>query len=212
MQDFDGRELVTTDGTTVGTIERTYDDEGGTARFVEVTTGPFFARKHRLVPMDGAEVIDDSVRVPLTKATIEGSPDASSGGETLAGDLLDQVRAYYGGAAGVEGTGTRSTVPPDNDRGAVPVGDADDAAERSESTGEDLPRPGEIRDLGDVIEIPIVEEELVKRPVVREVLRVRKQAVPTTESVAADIRREDVEVVPSDDTIVHDDETDDTET
>src|SRR5579884_585599 len=172
MQDFDGRELVASDGTSIGTIERTYDDESGTARFVEVATGPFFARKHYLVPLNGAEVTDGGVRVPLTKATIEGSPDASSGGDTLTGALLDQVRACYGGTSGVERPGDQSTAPPDNDGGAVPVGDVDDVTERPETTGEAIPRPGEIRDLGDVVEIPIVEEELVKRPVVREVLRV----------------------------------------
>jgi len=51
---------------------------------------------------------------------------------------------------------------------------------------------GEVRDLGDVIEIPIVEEEVevIKRPVVKEVLRIRKRRVTEEHTVEADVREE----------------------
>ncbi len=72
---------------------------------------------------------------------------------------------------------------------------------------EDTPagnRLGEARDMGDVIEVPVIEEELVKRPVVKEVLRVRKTQVSESRTVEADIRKEDVEVVQDGDAVVGD--------
>jgi len=52
-----------------------------------------------------------------------------------------------------------------------------------------------VRDLGDVIEVPIVEEEIVKRPVVKEVLRIRKSSTSERQTVQDDVRKEDVEVI-----------------
>jgi len=54
---------------------------------------------------------------------------------------------------------------------------------------------GKVRDLGDVIEIPIIEEVLVKKQVVREVLRVRKSQLTEMGTAAADLRKETVDVV-----------------
>lgn len=53
-------------------------------------------------------------------------------------------------------------------------------------------RLGEIRIDGDVVEIPIVEEVLVKRPVVREVIRIRKDVLLERGEVDAVLRREEV--------------------
>ena len=60
---------------------------------------------------------------------------------------------------------------------------------------------GEPLDRGDVIEIPIVEEVLVKKPVVREVVRIRKRTVTESRTVEADVRHEDVEIVEGEDLI-----------
>ena len=64
---------------------------------------------------------------------------------------------------------------------------------------------GAIRDLGDVIEIPLVEEELVvtKRLVVKEVIRIRKRWVTDRRMVQADLRKEDVEVIQEGDVVVN---------
>ena len=51
-----------------------------------------------------------------------------------------------------------------------------------------------MRDLGDVIEVPIVEEELVKRPVVKEILRIRKHTVTDQQQVDEEPRKDDIEV------------------
>jgi len=53
-------------------------------------------------------------------------------------------------------------------------------------------RFGEILDRGDYVEIPIVEEILVKKPVVREVLRIRKEVLAETELVEGTVRIEEL--------------------
>ena len=58
----------------------------------------------------------------------------------------------------------------------------------------------------DVVEIPIIEERLVKQPVVTEVVRVRKNAVSDTHEVQADLRKEDVEVETEGDYRVREDD------
>jgi hypothetical protein len=49
---------------------------------------------------------------------------------------------------------------------AVPRAGQAGVSDTTDSGSEPTPRGGGVRDMGDVIEVPIVEEELVKRPVV----------------------------------------------
>src|SRR5438874_9753361 len=94
MQDYDGAEVVDAHGERIGTVERSYVDDSGTARFVAVTIGAFFP-KHRLIPLDGAQFYSGTLTVPYTIEMIMESPDASSASDTLEGELLEQVQAYY---------------------------------------------------------------------------------------------------------------------
>lgn len=48
----------------------------------------------------------------------------------------------------------------------------------------------------DVVEIPLVEEILVKKLVVREIIRVRKDEVIERREVSAKLRKEDVVAIP----------------
>jgi hypothetical protein len=148
--------------------------------------------------------------VPFSKAVIEDSPDASSTGDTLEGDLLDSVRAFYRGdvaEASVDGSGD------EEEAGALPVGEADTGDDTgssqdipiSENTGDSGQTVGTVRDMGDVIEVPIYEERLVRQPVVKEVLRIRKTPQTQQQSVEADLRKEEVEVVKEGDVVVHGD-------
>jgi hypothetical protein len=137
-------------------------------------------------------------------------------GDTFDGDRLDAVRTFYSGID--EGSAvTAAAVPVDGEDESG--GDADEdgnntgvsaprasevSAEEMADGGDDVPTVpmavdgdpsvGQVRDLGDVIEVPILEEQVVKRPVVKEVVRVKK--VPKTQqaTVSGDVRREDVEV------------------
>jgi stress response protein YsnF len=139
--------------------------------------------------------------VSYSEPVIASSPDASDADDTLQDDLLVRVQGYYDG----NGPGTTQTV--EDDRDAV---DAVAVESRSIPTGEagldqEASNFDEVRDLGDVIEVPIVEEELVKRPVVKEVLRIRKTQEPRTETIQGDVRKEEVEVIREGDAVIRGD-------
>lgn len=222
--DFDGADLLDSSGKKVGSIERTYVDGDGQARFLGLKRGTL-RPTHQLVPADAVQQSEGGIQVPYDKDTIEGSPSIDAG-DTLEGDALGEVRAYYANAGAGEqdddeeaddpdiddsgGSGAKreslvSPIPSDPIAAAT-VGEVEqhksptkNLPERqpseSPSTDEGVPtRIGEIRDLGDVLEIPIVEEVLVRKPVVREVLRVRKTVQTNTVTAEDDLRREDVEV------------------
>lgn len=227
---YDGVAVIDNTGHTIGHVDRTYVDDGGAVRLVEVKMDTVLAA-HRLVPVDTASLTDEGLTVPYTKDEIEGSPNEASLGDTIDHETLTNLQAYYGrGAkpsraadtpagtfAGAEPSGApvntgmpkddameAPITPPIQDREAdrATAGGRDDALEapitppvrdRLTAGGEEA-QFGEIRDLGGVIEIPIVEEQLVKRVVVKEVLRVRKAQVAEIQNVEGDIRKESIEV------------------
>lgn len=194
---YDGADLIDAMDERIGTIERSFVDDRGAVRFVEVSIGTLRGR-HRLIPADRLEWSDDAVRAPFTRDVIEASPDVSAAGDTLEGEILDRVRAYYASGGGRE-TGTIGAAegiaprPVDEMRSSPP--DASGATpERVPADEAGTGDIGQIRDLGDVIEIPIVEEVLVKRAVVKEVLRIRKSSLTDVEVVEGEVRKEDIEV------------------
>jgi len=213
IQDYDGAEVVDACGERIGTVERSYVDDSETARFVAVTIGAFLP-KHRLIPLDGAQIAPGTLSVPYTKDMIVQSPDASSVSDTLEGELLEQVQAYY--ARGRESTDVAPAGSTAQDVAVVPAGDA--AVVPDEVI---IPEPasdmawraveGGVRDEGTAIPIveeeraiPIVEEEVVvvKRRVVKEVLRVRKGQVIEHETIPATVYKEPVEIVQDGDIVV----------
>lgn len=221
LEDYDGLDVLDAQDESVGTVERSYVDDRGRACFAEVKMRGLRS-KHRLVPVDDIERGDNYIKVGFDKHTIEESPDASSAEDALDGTLLDDIRAYYDrardGDRNSEASVTRPGARPTQDSG----GDEDDTPSEgiSETISDSASReqevlPGDaitsevavessvestaatggvIRDGDDVIEVPIVEEEIVKRPVVKEVLRIRKSTVSEPAEVNEDVRKEHVEV------------------
>lgn len=195
IDNFDGQPLLDESGEQIGTVERTYVDDAGNARLLAVKLGHLLG-KHRLVPADQARSDDAGVWVPYTVDTISESPHIDTG-DMLEGEGLDEVRSYYNsplaGTADDAEEQTATTMPSGTE------GDTESVrAEAVDIPTEPAPENlGQIRDLGDVIEVPIVEEILVRKPVVREVLRVKKTESIERQIASADLRREDVEVVPS---------------
>lgn len=224
MEDYDGTDVTDAAGERMGSVERSYVDDQGTVQFVEVKLRGFRA-KHRLIPMDIVDRTDGALTVPFAKGVVEESPDASSAGDTLDGDTLDQIRAYYesqrrglspavveAGALPVSEskTDTTSSTPSgqeeegigDKMRGAVeqvreklPGGSGGEGGQSQDDESRQGQGRFQVRDLGDVIEVPIVEEEIVKRPVVKEVLRIRKSSTSEQQTVQDTVRKEDVEVI-----------------
>jgi hypothetical protein len=104
------------------------------------------------------------------------SPDTSSTRATLEGELLELVWAYY--VPGQESTdvATAGTAVVTDEGVATALADRAGARDdTSEPVRDTTPRVGEVRDGGDVIDTSIVadEGEVLRRPVVKEVLRVR---------------------------------------
>lgn len=201
--DYDGSDVIDATGERIGTVEKTYVDDKDVAKFVGIKMGGLIS-KHRLVPVDRAETTKGQVRVLYDKDTIAGSPDASLG-ETLEGNVLDKVRSYYAsrgtGRTGVSGAnkgraagGVQHEDEPgigERIREKLPGGtQSDDKALEASEAG----MTGGIRDLGNVIEVPIVEEVTIKKPVVKEVLRIRKRQITEERTVGGEVRKEDVEI------------------
>ena len=189
VQDYNSAAVVDATGERIGTVERSYVDDAGTVRVVGIKMGTLRA-KHRLVPVDAAVREKDELRIPYAKQTVEESPDVDVD-DTLEGETLERVRAYYAGGR----ERVQQDQPTVQEREAT-VRDVGRTAARAvpDARAEDAQEMSRARDRGDVIEVPIVEEELVKRPVVREVLRVRKGTVTEHQQVNEELRREDVEL------------------
>jgi Domain of unknown function (DUF2382) len=210
MQTYDGAKVVDAQGEPVGAVERSYVDDSGTVRLVEVAIASFFPT-YRLVPVADLQLRDGRLAVPYTKDTIVESPDASVTRATLEGELLERVWAYYGpdrGSTDVAMAG--SAVTTGEDVTAPPAGRAGARDDTSEPAPDSALRLGEVRDRGDVIEIPIVEDEVevVRRPVVKEVLRVRKVQVTEQMTIDTTVRKERIEVAQDDDVVARDDQDD----
>ncbi len=226
MDDYDGAQVIDAGGDHIGTVDRTYVDDNETPRFIEVKMGGLLP-KHRLVPVDQAEMTDDGLRVPYVKDMIEESPHIGRN-DSLEGDTLEGVRSYYASGDGIEDTApdeapgrqevVRQDAVTEEIPAVAPIAESSNQAAaspaRSESTNQAASPPvitessgdhdadspmvtGQIRDLGDVIEVPVMEEILVKKTVVKEVLRIKKSELTETQMVSGDIRREDVEVASS---------------
>lgn len=203
QEDWVGTTVYDAAGKEVGRVERAYPDGSGAVRYVRVKMGTLFAR-HRLVPADSSERTDAGLKLPYSKDTIESSPDLPDDVDPLSGMVSEDLRGYY--TAGTteapprEASGGTAARPAADSAPAEPAPTsvettASAPADRStEAMAANAQQVGGIRDSGDVVEIPVTEERLVKQPVVTEVIRVRKTAVPETETVSAEIRKEDVEV------------------
>ena len=108
IPDCHGAVVVDAAGERIGTVERSYVDDGGAVRFVEVKIGAFLA-KHRLVPIADAQSMKDGRVVPYTKDAIVASPDAACAGETLEGGCWSSFGRTMPGATRAE---TSRRLPP----------------------------------------------------------------------------------------------------
>ncbi len=193
--DFNGSDVIDSGGNHIGTVERTYVDEDGHAGVLGVKLGTILA-KHRLVPADSMTPSDDGIHLPWSKDVIESSPSINSG-DTLEGDDLDSVRQYYAAQGSSE---PQESEPPED---VAAIGQADQrnrpASDLPDVVEEDTPTDlGRVRDLGDIVEVPILEEVLVKKSIVRQVLRIRKTQLDEAGMDTSDLRQDRMEVIPND--------------
>lgn len=206
--DYDGVEVIDGAGEHIGKVERTFVDDSNAPRFVEVKFGTLLP-KHRLIPSSVADLTDDGeLQVPYTKDVIEASPDAPKS-DTLEPADLDEITAYYRSDDESQSENEMQVesvaVPTDAEGQSVasasepPPGRQFDIVDESAGAlqvGDEVPAGLEapIRETADMVEVPVLEEVLVKKTVVREILRVRKSDLVEHQTVEGDVRKEDIEV------------------
>jgi PRC-barrel domain protein len=95
IEGWRGQQVLDPDGAQLGKLEEVYfDKSSGTPLLAAVKSG-LLGRHSKLVPIDGATVSRDYIRVVHAKAAVDGAPDAS--GETAPdAHALDAIGAAYG--------------------------------------------------------------------------------------------------------------------
>jgi uncharacterized protein (TIGR02271 family) len=130
-------DVVDPDGTKVGTVKQVYvDKDNGQPNFVTVATG-LFGTSETFVPLQGASLEGDELRVAYDKDTIKDAPRVDADGD-ITDEQNDTIWDYY---EGHRGGGTSRSGSADADASADRArtasdgsahGDADEAMTRSE--------------------------------------------------------------------------------
>ncbi|SDO01188.1 DUF2382 domain-containing protein [Geodermatophilus sp. DSM 45219] len=103
-----GKDVYDQSGDKIGSASEVYlDDESGQPEWVTVKTG-LFGTKESFVPLQGADLTDDGVRVPVSKAQVKDAPKVDTDGH-LSPQEEQELYQYYGLGFG-QGTTTDTTV------------------------------------------------------------------------------------------------------
>ncbi|KUP98072.1 YsnF/AvaK domain-containing protein [Thermobifida cellulosilytica] len=95
IQELIGHKLIDQDGHSVGRIGQVYrDDQTHQPTWVTVQTG-MFGSQESFVPLAGAEITDEDLRVPFSKSLIKDSPRFEAGGH-LSPEQEAQLYRHYG--------------------------------------------------------------------------------------------------------------------
>ncbi len=90
-----GANVVDLDGDKIGKVEEIYlDQDTDEAEWALVNTG-MFGTKSTFVPLQGAEVTEDQLRVPIEKARVKDAPNIEAGRE-LSQSEEAELYSYYG--------------------------------------------------------------------------------------------------------------------
>ena len=196
LEQLDGKPVVGSDGSKIGTIADVYfDQDTNEPEWALVTTG-LFGSKHSFVPITNASTSGDQVQVPFTKDQVKDAPQLDDDGE-LSQDEEALLARHYGMSyseapsdTGLpQGGGTAMATGADADRDGVfddvertAVGrdtsgpTTDDAMTRSE---EEL-RIGKTRRPSGLVRLKkrIVNEQVSTTvPVERQEVRVEREAI-----------------------------------
>src|ERR671927_415420 len=102
-----GKDVYDQSGDKIGSASEVYlDDDSGQPEWVTVRTG-LFGTKESFVPLRDADLPDDGVRVPVSKAQVKDAPKIDTGGH-LSPQEEQELYSYYGLGSG-QGTTTGTT-------------------------------------------------------------------------------------------------------
>src|SRR3954464_12239140 len=105
-----GQDVYDESGEKIGSAAEGYlDDETGQPEGVTVRTG-LFGTKESFVPIRDADLTDDGLRVPVSKARVKDAPKVDADGH-LSPEEEQELYRYYGlgGGAGWDTTRTDTT-------------------------------------------------------------------------------------------------------
>src|SRR4051812_44742949 len=90
-----GRDVYDESGDKIGSASEVYlDDESGQPEWVTVRTG-LFGTKESFVPIRDADLTDQGVRVPISKAKVKDAPKIDAEGH-LSPEEEQELYQYYG--------------------------------------------------------------------------------------------------------------------
>lgn len=104
-----GGDVLGSDGDKIGSVGQIYlDDQTGDPSWVTAKTG-LFGTSESFVPLQGADVEGNDVRVPYTKAQVKDAPRVESDGN-LSPEEEDRLYRHYEIGGGVTGDRTDTTT------------------------------------------------------------------------------------------------------
>ncbi|WNV75521.1 DUF2382 domain-containing protein [Geodermatophilus sp. DSM 44513] len=100
-----GKDVYDQSGDKIGSASEVYlDDESGQPEWVTVRTG-LFGTKESFVPLQGADLSGDGLRVPVSKAQVKDAPRVDTDGH-LSPQEEEELYRYYGLGSGTSMTDT----------------------------------------------------------------------------------------------------------
>lgn len=177
------------DGDKIGEVDTVYvDDDSKEPKFVLVNTG-LFGMRSSFVPLEGASLDGDALRLPYSKDKVQDAPNMEADGD-LAPDEEQELFRYYGmdvsqTAMTDQPTGAPTGTPEHDTPGRDTEGrDTDDAMTRSEEelhVGTTQHETGRVR-----LRKHVTTEHVTKTvPVQREEVRVEREPITASNRDAA---------------------------
>ncbi|CAA9274221.1 MAG: putative conserved domain protein [uncultured Blastococcus sp.] len=104
-----GQDVYDESGDKIGSAAEVYlDDETGQPEWVTVRTG-MFGTKESFVPIRNADLVDNGVRVPVSKSKVKDAPKIDTDGH-LSPQEEQELYRYYGMGAGTDTAQTMTTT------------------------------------------------------------------------------------------------------
>ncbi len=220
LDEMRGQPVFDRSGEEIGSVEEIYYDEGSNrAEWIGIGTG-FFGTKRVLVPVRGAGVHGDGIRVAYDKDQVKDSPDLD--GDEISAETERELADYYrlDGTESARGDMTDGTQSVTRSEEELRVGkqqteagrvrlrkwvetepisvDVELQREKAHVTREAVNEPmaDEHAFEEQQIEVPLHAEEAVvqKETVAKERIGIEKNVETTTETVSDDLRKERVEI------------------
>jgi uncharacterized protein (TIGR02271 family) len=175
--DLRDRTLLDRDGDKIGKIEHLYaEGDSGQPQWALVQSGLLHSRR-TFVPLSGAQVDGEDVRVPLEKTQVKDAPHIEADSEISTAEE-QQLFEHYGmqsGSGAAMGTGSAGTADATSGRD-VSEPQTDDAMTRSEEelrVGTERFERGRVR----LRKVVVTEQVQTTIPVQREEVRVEREPI-----------------------------------